>query len=380
MALRWLVNLILLLVLLGLAFGIWQVRRIEETPPTLAGPDPGAVGTIEVERAGEPRLRLERTPEGWRMRAPWDLDADPGQVERLLGVVSLPVERSFPAQSAALDELGLAPPKLRLALDQTGFGFGGLDPLKQHRYVLAGSVVHLVRDSLYPRLIAPPIDYLARRPLPANPPPVFATLNGVPLAAPSLKAVAGLIAERLESMAPDLAGEPLEVKLADGTLLRFLLSPDRRRWTRADLRLCYVLGDGLLLELDPTAPDPGPPARPPTPLPGSLPAPGLFSGAGGTAAADLAESPSDRPPDQSAVVAPGAVDDGAPPVVRLRPDQPLSDAPSAEPDAGPVGFGAEPGKRPPQGFGVDPFAATPGEHAVPSEGGAAPRPPSDRRP
>ncbi len=394
MVLRWLVNLILFLMLLGLAAGVWYVLRVEEAPTSLTGLNPADLKSIEVERVGEPRIRLERTPDGWRMREPMDLDADPDQVARVLRVLSLPVDRSFPAQSAALGELGLAPPKLLLRLDQTALGLGGLEPLKQHRYVLADALVHLVADDPYPRLIAPPVDYLSRRLLPAAPPPVYATLNAVPLAAPSLKALAALTAERLEPMGNELGGEPLAVKLGDGTLLRFLVSPDRRRWTRTDQRVCYVLGDSLLLELDPAAPDPGPPARPPAPArtraavadPGAVPTWGAERPAGAPSFATEAQ-PEAAPsgvdpfaPDPDLVTRPamGVPDPapaGSPPVVHLRPNQvgpnqvgpnqvgpnpvrpnqahPAPEAAGQEPG---VGFGAEPDKRPPLGFGVDPFA------------------------
>lgn len=346
---RWAVNLLLLLTLGILGLGIRHVRTVTDSPPTLTGLAAAEVRLIEVERAGEPRIRLERTGEGWRMREPLEVDADQGQVERLLALLSTPVLRSFPAQSAALGELGLAPARLQVKMDHLTLSIGGLDPLGQRRYVAAEGLVHLIEDTLYPRLIAPPIDFCTRTLLPSGRPPVYATLNGVPLAAASLLTLSGLKAERLEPMTGDLSGEPLQIKFGDGTGLRFLVSADRRRWTRLDQKLRYVLSDGLLLELDPTAVDPGPPIAPPTgaqALPGGRTPAGLAPDA---AAAALLASPLAADPDQAPAT---------PPVVRLSPDQDRSDLTDTDEEP-PAGFGAEPDKTPPQGFGTDPFAPDP---------------------
>jgi len=375
---RWAVNLLLLLVLAGLGLAMRFELAGEGGPQTLAGIDPADLRLIELEREGEPRIRLERGPDGWRMLEPMAVDADQGRLDKLLGVLAAPVERSFPAQAAALGELGLAPSKLRLKLDSLTLAFGGLDPLGQRRYVAADGLVHLIDDRFYHLLIAPPVDYVSRAPLPAGRPPAFATLGGVPLAADSVKSLETLSAERVEPLGADLAGEPLQVKFADGSALRFLVSQDRRRWSRLDLKLRYVLTDPPLLESDPAAIDPTPPEPPPAPAevpraqPTALPMPTDGIGPEGpvdgeTMGPDLATPPPAEPdpadpfaplPDSDAPVSEGET----PPEVRLSPQAPGGrsgyDGEDSY-DAGAGGLGGEPYKDPPQGFGADPFAPDP---------------------
>jgi hypothetical protein len=375
MAGRWLTNLMLLLVLALLALGIRQELAWEGRPQTLAGLDPKDLRLIEVEREGEPRIRIERGPDGWRLLEPLAVDADQDRLERVLAILDAPVQRSFPEQSAALGELGLAPSKLRLRLDSLTLAFGGLDPLSQQRYVAADGLVHLIEDRFYHLLIAPPIDFVSRALLPAGQPAAFATLGGVPLAADSLGVLAGLTAERVEPLAGEIAGEPVQVKFADGRALRFLVSEDRRRWSRLDQKLRYVLTDGFLLELDPGAKDP----TPPEPLP---PVPDREPAADGLEPASPAEAemeglddpvgPPERGPDAEDPFAPPtdpdapALEGMRPPEVRLRPDG-MGGSRDAEDDGedGAGGFGAEPYKDPPQGFGMDPFAPDPGYDAEP---------------
>ena len=378
MAARWIANLILLLMLLGLGLTIHHVLTVADPPQTLTGIVAAELRLIEVERDGEPRIQLERTQDGWRLREPVDLDAEPGQVERLLGVLTAPVQRSFPAQSAALRELGLDPARLRLTLDNLRLGFGGLDPLGSRRYVYAPAdgLVHLIEDSVYPRLIAPPIDYYSRKLLPRGQSPSYATLNGVPLSANSLKNLTGLTAERVEPMTEELSGEPLQVKFGDGALLRFVVSADRRHWTRLDLKVRYVLSDSLLLELDPSAVDPGPPGLPPSaavPRPVAPPARAPTKPAVPPTTPTATADPFAPSAELPAIAAP---DPGAPPVVRLSPDQrPGGGSPDQPPpgQAPPAGFGVEPYKAPPAGFGVDPFAPQEGQEPPAGDGAAPPR-------
>ncbi len=344
---RWWVNLILLLVLVALAVLIRQEVAQESSPQTLAGLDPADLRQISVERTGEPSVRLERTADGWRLREPMDTDAEQGQVDKLLQVLSAPVHRSFPENAAAPGELGLEPPRIVLRLDRLSLAFGNLDPLTQRRYVGSDGLVHLIDERYYPPLIAPPLDYASRGLVTRGRPPVFGTLKGVPLATASLKLLAGVRAERLEALAGEIGGEPLELKSADGTALRFLISEDRRRLSRLDLKLRYVLSDPLVLELDATAVDTTPPAPPPLPEP----VPSIGNAAMPSEGSVPGQSDPFAPPSDPDAPVSGDARLGTPPAVRLSPDQVDGESEG--------GFGAEPYKQPPEGFGTDPFAPDP---------------------
>jgi hypothetical protein len=392
---RWLVNLTLLAVLAVLGLAIRSELAREGRPQTLAGLDAADLSLIRLEREGEPVIRIERTPDGWQMREPMQADADPVHLKKLLEIVSAPVYRSVPAQSADLAELGLAPSKLRLQLDSLVLAFGGLDPLGQRRYVAADGLVHLIDDRFHHLLIAPAIDWVSRGLLPAGQPPAFATLGGVPLGPDGLTALAGLRAERVEPLTGELAGEAAQVKYRDGRAVRFLVSEDRRRWSRLDLKLRYVLPDAPRLAQDPSAVDPTPPeppipapapASPPGGAPTTLPVP-VAAGAdqpleppGTFLDPEAPRTEPQRPPrehdpdDPFAPVPEGEIgaapaetgepaDPDAPPEVRLSPDgydgEDPGDRESYDDEVGGAGLRGEPYKDPPQGFGADPFAPDP---------------------
>jgi hypothetical protein len=376
---RWILNLVLILVLSALGWTIRHELAVTGAPATLAGPGAPEPHLIEIAREGEPTIVLERLALGWRMRAPWDIDADPERVAALLAIRDAPLLRSVPAQAAALDELGLDPVKLRLHLDMTEIAMGGLDPIEQWRYVMSDGLVHLIPDRFQHLLIAPPIDYVTRKPLMRDPVPVFATRDTVPLSGETLARLSGLVAERIEPLIGEPTGALLELSAMDGTRVHFRVSEDGRRWTRPDLRLTSVLGEAPALVEDPGAIDPTPqvsvaappfdsgaaPIDPTWPEPASSPGSDVFA-----PDPEWRESPGtlDSLMDPDAPLS-GDLPLGPPPEVRLRPHDALR-----EEVLSPEGFGVDSARDLPDGFGLDPFAPDPGD-----AGNAGPAAPESHR-
>jgi len=366
---RWLINGALAILLVALGLLIRAELQRAHLVPTLTDLAAADLYRVEIDRTGEPTITLLQTAIGWRLEAPFQVDADNGRVTQLLGLLEAPVERSFPAQSVDLRELGLSPARLTLRLDGRELQFGGTDPVGQMRYVASEGLVHLIQDRFHHLLIAPPIHYVSPQLVPRGFGPVFGRLGGIPLTPETLNDLVGLHAERVEILAETPSGEPVALKSADGSTLRFLISEDRRRWARLDQRLLYVLTDAPELTLDPNAVDPTPPEPRPE---ASIPAP-----FGPTM--DLA--PSDEPmasdafaqPDEPFAATPERLVPadglpGEPPVVRLTPDGrtiPV-EVPDAEPAGSEFPLPGEPDKAAPSGFGQDPFAPDPAMYSDPA--------------
>lgn len=354
---RWLINIALLALVIGLIALIQRDLITARTPPLLTDLDAADLLVMEIVRDGEPTITLGRSPTGWRMEAPVQMDADANQINRLLAILDTPVQRSFPEQSADRTQLGLTPPKLRLRLNTLEFAFGGIDPVAYQRYVASAGLVHLIEDRIYPALIAPPLAYVSRQLLPHGFTPAFGRVNGIPLATDTLTALATVTAERLELVTdapPDAAATLVELSAADGARVQFTVSEDRRRWRlslprnpatpQAEPALLYVLTTALALTSDPEAIDPAGDAAATSP----------------NAAAEHA-----LPSDPNALV-PSDVE-FAPPAVRLTPngEQPIENTASAPPRK----LHGEPDKDAPSGFGDDPFAPDPA--AAPDDAPAA---------
>ncbi|MBK5966191.1 hypothetical protein CCR95_19415 [Thiocystis minor] len=372
---RWLINAVLLALVLVLAALIQRDLDSARTPPTLSDLVASDLLLIEIAREGELTIQLGQSLQGWRLEAPLAVDADPERIDKLLAILDTQVHRSIPQAAAALDQLDLASPRIRLRLNTLELAFGGIDPVGQYRYVASEGLIHLIDDRFYPLLIAPPLDYVSRRLLPRGFVPVFGRLAGVPLAADALDGLEELVAERIEPLTGEPSGSPVELKAEDGTTLRFLVSEDRRRWSRslpvsalqqgpkasvaAPYSLLYVLTTAPVLNEDPSAIDPAPPApevAPPDRVLESDPFSEQMQGERDDPFAppsDPEESSFDEP-DPDAIL-PGDVELGRPPEVRLTPD---GQAPPVDVRRRSKLRG-EPDKAAPIGFGEDPFAPDP---------------------
>ncbi len=268
---RWILNLFLLLLVAGLAWSVAGDLRQARDSSRLTGMDPTRIEGVELTRPGRDTVRLERiTGGGWRLTAPFKVPADPERVARLLEVVQAGVVRSFPAEGADLERLGLAPDPVRISLGGQTLRFGTTEPIDRLRYVASGDLVHLTQDIYYHLVTAPASDYVEPHPLPPGLTPTAADLDGTPLDPATLAAVASLKAERVEAMGGDLDGRILRVQPpGDAAPLRLLVSADGLRWSRPDLRLTYLVASPPPALVDPegagaaaastaaTAPQPG---------------------------------------------------------------------------------------------------------------------------
>ncbi|NEX18785.1 hypothetical protein G3480_00345 [Thiorhodococcus mannitoliphagus] len=375
---RWLINLVLLIAVVVLAMLMRSEINAGRSVPTLTDLEAKNLYRIRIARDGDPTIVLAQDLLGWKMEEPMQVDADDARVQKLLEILDTPVIRSFPEASAALDELKLAPPRLKLQLDSEVLSFGDIDPLGQSRYVAAAGLVHLISDRFYHLLIAPPIDYVSLKLLPRDFNPVFGRLDGIPLTTASVTGLNEVIAERVETLAEDPSGVQAALKMDDGTTLRFIVSESRRRWARLDQGLLYVLTEPPELELDPNAVDPTPPepvAASPMPAAAPVVMPTEEPMIPDTMIPDtmIQMSPDEiivdtfgpvptqrvpyAPPGDPNRIIPGDARLSEPPVFKLTPDGreiPLSPEVPSPPQRLPQSESANP-----FGFGVDPFAPNP---------------------
>lgn len=143
MRIGWIVNLLLLVGVAGLAaYALWG--RKGEDPP---GHAIAAIKAAEIKRVViEPRsgkgMVLERQGEDWFLTQPLQARADRGQVDRLLDLLSAKSREKLTA--ADLQRFELDAPELKVSFDGHSVAFGTTNPLSQDQYVLSGDGVYLL--------------------------------------------------------------------------------------------------------------------------------------------------------------------------------------------------------------------------------------------
>lgn len=124
----------------------------EEVPAV--GCDPAGVTRIRVERDGTEPVVLAKGADGWRLEAPFSAHASAYRVSGILSLCRSSSTARLVADTLDLKPMGLAPPRVRVALDGTWIALGDTEPLDMRRYLRLGDTVHLVREDAYRHLAA----------------------------------------------------------------------------------------------------------------------------------------------------------------------------------------------------------------------------------
>jgi hypothetical protein len=283
-------NLILLALAVALGLAVYWGGPEEAIKPPLTALAPEAITRIEIEHPGAELIRLEKQDGRWQLTAPVSARADSFEVNAVLGLASLEVQKTLSPGEVDLAALGLAPSRYRVRFNDVSLELGGSEPLQYRRYVRRGEDVLLVNDPPSAALDADFSDLVSKALLPPG-----AVVQGLSLPGLNLSRgeqgwqargpqATGATAEQMQTLAqswqnasamwnaPETEsrpeGEPLTVRLDDGSELRFVLLAREPQLllSRPDLRVRYTLSRALadeLLQLPPAAaPSPPPEAAP----------------------------------------------------------------------------------------------------------------------
>ncbi|HEC15846.1 MAG TPA: hypothetical protein ENI99_04625 [Sedimenticola sp.] len=105
-------------------------------------------------------LVLEKRQGAWRMTRPYEKAADEVRIGQLLGITTTRSFSRFAAPRDRLAEFGLAPPSIRLQLNDLELEIGGNEPLRFRRYVRIGDQIHLIGNGFHHHLMASAEDYV----------------------------------------------------------------------------------------------------------------------------------------------------------------------------------------------------------------------------
>jgi hypothetical protein len=140
--------LVAIVAVLGFATLGETLRERLTRPTPLTALDPRTIHRIALECPDCPARVLEKITGRWMLTEPYNLPADPAQVERLLALASAPVRYRRPTSEVEAKDVGLAPPRGSVTLGGARIDFGGRDPIRRLRNVRRGDEISLVPDQL----------------------------------------------------------------------------------------------------------------------------------------------------------------------------------------------------------------------------------------
>jgi hypothetical protein len=112
------------------------------------------VSEIELSRAGQDVIKLERKSQQWRLVSPIEASASPLRANAIASLAAARTNIWYAKTDVDLATLGLRPPLARVRLNDVTLEFGAIESLRDLRYVLIDDQVALLQDRFFHHLTA----------------------------------------------------------------------------------------------------------------------------------------------------------------------------------------------------------------------------------
>ncbi|HEY8118173.1 MAG TPA: DUF4340 domain-containing protein [Methylophilaceae bacterium] len=163
---RWLVNLALLLVIIGISVFL----HLRATPKTQAqnayevsSLKLGSFNKLSIEFPAKAPVVFEKVDGYWQIAQPYKARADQMSVQRVLSIVAATSSDKFPANDLA--RFGLDNPRLKLKLDNEEFLFGTYNPVSSDQYVQYKDSVYLIPSSYSESASVQVVEFIDKSPM-----------------------------------------------------------------------------------------------------------------------------------------------------------------------------------------------------------------------
>ena len=143
-------NLVLFIVVISLAFIIYFSEEQSTQLPTLTGLDPNAIKLIKIQHNKNSTLISKHGDKQWQITLPVSVAANNFRISSLLELAIAPVHSQYSLAEINLAKIGLENPATSIQLNDTTISFGTINESTQLRYVLLNKSVYTIEDVYYP--------------------------------------------------------------------------------------------------------------------------------------------------------------------------------------------------------------------------------------
>ena len=152
---RLLVNLVLFLIVIGLALFLTRPVNDDIQQVTyISDIEPESISNIKITRRDLDDIIFSKINDKWMMQSPYKIAANKVRINSLLRLLKYPSYVQLDKNEVELDRFLLDDPEVSLLLDNTRIDFGDTSPLgeNEQRYILLGNTVHLTNDNIFQQL------------------------------------------------------------------------------------------------------------------------------------------------------------------------------------------------------------------------------------
>lgn len=142
-------------------------KDAEKEPARLTELKQADIESIELKRAHETDIKLQKREGIWYITEPYQLPANDFRAQSVLALAETKSHLQYDANTIDLKKFKLDKPEISIVLNkQVTLDIGGVDPIKNRRYVKNGDTLHLVNDTFYYQLIGKVTAYISYQILP----------------------------------------------------------------------------------------------------------------------------------------------------------------------------------------------------------------------
>lgn len=144
-------------------------KQAEMKPPLLTELQQSDIQYIELRRANEPDIKLQRRDGVWYITEPYQLPANEFRAQSVSTLAEAKSHLQYDAKTIELKKFKLDKPEISIVLNnKVTLDIGGVDPIKNRRYVKNGDTLHLVSDTFYYQVVGKVTAYISYQILPPN--------------------------------------------------------------------------------------------------------------------------------------------------------------------------------------------------------------------
>jgi hypothetical protein len=156
------IGLFVFILLLVLLVTYEPGTETEKKPVLLTELKQADIEFIELKRAHEKNIKLEKREGVWYITEPYQLPANDFRAQSVVALSETKSHLQYDANTIELKKFKLDKPEISIILNkQVTLEVGGVDPIKNRRYVKNGDTLHLVSDTFYYQLIGKVTAYVS---------------------------------------------------------------------------------------------------------------------------------------------------------------------------------------------------------------------------
>jgi len=156
------IGLFLFILILVLLVMLSPDKEAEKVSVKLTKLKPTDIYDIELRRASEPNIKLQKRNGIWYIIEPFQLAANEFRAQSVSALAGVISHLQYDAKTIDLKKFKLDKPEISIVLNKSiTLDVGGVDPIKNRRYVKNGETLHLVNDTFYYQIVGKVTAYIS---------------------------------------------------------------------------------------------------------------------------------------------------------------------------------------------------------------------------